>query len=416
MEILSTGEKIRRARIYKGYTLKYICGDKISVSKMSCIENNKVIPEDWILELVAEKLDLDVNYLKDDVKSQIKKNIGIIKSNKKSDYEQQLEYNLSYAEEYKYYKEAFSIMHMIFSFNIDSGNCEKLQVLIPKYYDLCLKSKSDDNQMTYYMDIARYLYNSQEFVQAAGYYNTIRTEAIKKDKNNILAKATFNECACYLMLEDYEKAYKVCKVLDNYIEYFQDDIKKADAYHMMAVLAIRGNIVEFSKFEKKSYDLYGDNDIHKSKAIFNYATAMFTVKMKEKGIEYINKALKCHPREKQNKIVSFMLMCVEELLKNNIIDEAEKVNDEVINYAINLDNMIYIEKAYHYKALLLGKKDELVSEEMYMNLSLDALLKFGSKKDIYKRYMEMGTMYYKMNNTSEAIKYFNLAINLHKKI
>ncbi|SHH93152.1 hypothetical protein [Clostridium intestinale] len=42
MEILSTGEKIKRARIYKGITLKELCGDKISISKMSCIENEKI--------------------------------------------------------------------------------------------------------------------------------------------------------------------------------------------------------------------------------------------------------------------------------------------------------------------------------------------------------------------------------------
>ena len=42
MEILSTGEKIKRSRIYKGITLKELCGDKISISKMSCIENGKI--------------------------------------------------------------------------------------------------------------------------------------------------------------------------------------------------------------------------------------------------------------------------------------------------------------------------------------------------------------------------------------
>ena len=42
MEILSTGEKIKRARVYKGITLKELCRDRISISKMSCIENGKI--------------------------------------------------------------------------------------------------------------------------------------------------------------------------------------------------------------------------------------------------------------------------------------------------------------------------------------------------------------------------------------
>jgi tetratricopeptide (TPR) repeat protein len=78
--------------------------------------------------------------------------------------------------------------------------------------------------------------------------------------------------------------------------------------------------------------------------------------------------------------------------------------------------MQYIEKAYYYKAMLISKNDDIIMSEMYMNLSLDVLLKCGSKKQIYKRYMEMGNIYFKMNNTQEALKYFALALKLTKKI
>ena len=50
MEILSTGEKIKRARIYKGITLKELCGEEISISKMSCIENGKIKADDECLD------------------------------------------------------------------------------------------------------------------------------------------------------------------------------------------------------------------------------------------------------------------------------------------------------------------------------------------------------------------------------
>ena len=42
MNFLSTGEKIKRARIYRGITLKELCQKDISISRMSCIENGKV--------------------------------------------------------------------------------------------------------------------------------------------------------------------------------------------------------------------------------------------------------------------------------------------------------------------------------------------------------------------------------------
>ena len=73
MEILSIGEKIKRSRIYKGITLKDLCEDKISMSKMSCIENNKIKPDEDILKFVAEKLDLRLEYLKQDVRFSIRR-------------------------------------------------------------------------------------------------------------------------------------------------------------------------------------------------------------------------------------------------------------------------------------------------------------------------------------------------------
>ena len=63
MEILSTGEKIKRARVYNGITLKELCGDKISISKMSCIENGKVKPDEDILRYIADIIKLDYDYL-----------------------------------------------------------------------------------------------------------------------------------------------------------------------------------------------------------------------------------------------------------------------------------------------------------------------------------------------------------------
>ena len=64
----------------------------------------------------------------------------------------------------------------------------------------------------------------------------------------------------------------------------------------------------------------------------------------------------------------------------------------------------------------MGKINNIESQEIYMNLSLDVLMKIGNTKDIYKRYIDLGNMYYKMNNIEESVEYFNLAARLSKKI
>jgi tetratricopeptide (TPR) repeat protein len=417
MEILSTGEKIKRARIYKGYTLKDICGDKVSVSKMSCIENDKVKPEEWVLEFIADKLKIEHEYIKQDVKEQIRINIETIEKNKDEvEYLKKLEYNLGFSEVYKYYDLSFKIMHLIFNYYINTNQLEKLQSISSKYYDFYQKSSIDDNQITYYMDNARFLYNTKEFLQAASYYNNVIKTSNDKKVFLTLAKATYNEAACYIMVENYEKAYEIAVTLEALVEHYDGDIKKADAYQMLAMLSLRMDKEKFEEYENKAYELYQSDFKHKAYAIYNFAVGMFRTGLSERAIEYIKKSLECYPKDNKEELVEFMLTIVEELIESKEFNISQSICDEALNDAINLDNIIFIERAYYFKALILQAQNNGISPEMYMNLSLDSLVRFGTKQAIYTRYMEMGYMYYNLKSTAESIKYFSLALSLEKKI
>lgn len=428
MKILSTGEKIKRSRIYKGFTLREICDDKISVSKMSCIENNKVIAEPWVLELISEKLDIDLQYLNENIFEQVKENIEILKEDvnigednievKDEAFEPKVSYNLEFAEKYNYYDLAIELIHMLFNFYLDKKDFEKTQSITSKYYDLHLKATTEDNKLTYYIDMARHLYIKEDFIQASSYYRNVRKGLNKSEIPNYkkLIIVTYNEAACNIMLKKYEDAFEVGKKLIDLVKHVDTELKAAEIYHMLAVLSIRMKNGDFEKYEEKSYELYKDKSPHKAMAIFNYGSTMFDCDMKERAVEYISKGLSVYPKENKIGLVGFMLDCVKELIKNEVVELAQSISDEVLNYAINLDDIKFIEKSYYYKAIILDKQGSSSSAEMYMNLSLDSLLKFGCKKDIYARYLEMGSMYHKLCDVADSIKYFSLALQLEKKM
>lgn len=427
MKILSTGEKIKRSRIYKGYTLKEICDDKISVSKMSCIENNKVIAEPWVLELISKELDIDLGYLNENIFEQVKENIAILKANVKNDeniatkdedYKTNVSYNLEVAEKYNYYDLAIELMHMLFNFYLDKKDFENTQAVTSKYYDLYLKTSRDDNKLTYYIDMARHLYIKEDFLEASSYYRNVRKGLYNSEILNYkkIIIVTYNEAACNIKLENYERAFEVGKRLLDLVKHVDTDLRAAQIYHMLAILSIRMKNGDFQKYEQKSYELYKDKLSYKAMAIFNYGSTMFDCNMKEKAIDYISQGLSVYPRDDKVGLVEFMLNCVEELIKNDVVELAQNISDEVLNYAINLDDIKFIEKSYYYKAIILDRQGSSSSAEMYMNLSLDSLLKFGNKKDIYARYLEMGSMYHKLSNVADSIKYFSLALQLEKRM
>lgn len=418
MEILSTGEKIKRARIYKGATLKEICGDKISVSKMSCIENNKVKPEQWILEMVAEKLDLDISYLLKDVKEQIKDNISKFKNqNFSNELEEKLSYNLEYAMEYKYYDLAFHLIHILFKNYLDIKSFEKIQIMVSKYYDVCQKSGSVDNMLIYLKDMGKYFFFNREYAQASSYFENmidlIDEKAIAD--NNEKSIAIYNKAACHVRLKDFDEAYRLVDELRTYVEYVQDKSTRAGIYNFIGDVLLKRGLKEADDFENKAHSLYENTD-QKICALINSSLILMEVGRIEKSFMYINEAIDICKANNEKGIVNVLITCVENLLEKGLVEEAQNRCDEALNYAISSDDIKYIERAYYLKSKVLQKQDKFIESEMYMNFSFDALIKFGSKKDIYERYLEMGNMYFKLGETREALKYLNLAVTMEKKI
>lgn len=156
MEILSTGEKIKRARIYKGITLKELCGDKISISKMSCIENGKIKVDSDTLQYIAKKLDVEYDYLVQDVYDQLQVNLELLRSSsvEHNQIEEFIKYNLEYALEYSYYDFAFELIHKIFSYYVTENKIENIQLIISQYYELFQKTNLESNILVYYNDMA----------------------------------------------------------------------------------------------------------------------------------------------------------------------------------------------------------------------------------------------------------------------
>lgn len=419
MEILSIGEKIKRARVYKGYTLKNLCDTKISVSKMSCIENGKIIPEDWVLKLVSEKLNIDLDYLKKDIKEQIEENMkNLINSSEKSDYESSIKYNLEYANDYKYYDLAFNIMHLLFKYYLDKKDVYACEKNTSTYYNLCVKSKEDKNRLVYYYDMGKILYVSKEYFQAANYFENVYTglQSMGLKDYDIILNSLYIEAKCYLLIDQCEKAYEKSESILNCFKKVKDKSYEADVYSLLCVLNIKKENNKFKEYEKKSFDLCKENLEKKARFLYDYGCAMIDGKLKSSAYEYISRAVDIFPKENKFRYVDFMVDVIEKLIEMNKIDKAQELNDMILNYSIDLGNNLFIEKSYYFKALIMIENGQNDMAEMYMNLSLDILSKMGNKRQIYNRYFEMGTLYFDLNNINESLKYFSFAINLRKKI
>ena len=420
MEILSTGEKIKRARIYKRITLKELCGEEISISKMSCIENGKIKADDECLKYISDKLQIDYSYLVQDVYEQIKDNIKSVKKSKHSleKIESIIKYNLDYSFRYNFNDLALELIHILFKLYIKDNKIEKLQLLISKYFDLYQHATNNEQIIIYYSDMAEFFVKTKEYHEAISYYSRIiqiyEKDQIKFDDKYIYA--CFYEGICYKNINLIEESYKCLKKIIDKEALFKNDNDKGDYYHEFAIVNILLYIGEADKYLNIALNYKKDDMKVLAKFKAENGDIYFKVHKDNKALIELEDAAKIYPREDVRGCGEFLIKCIDILYKNNKYDEAFSYISEALNLAIDIDDERLIEKAYYFKGMIHQKLNDYIQAEMYMNLATDFLLRFANNEEKYKRYNEMAELYYNLNELKESIKYFTLAIQIEKKL
>ena len=418
MEILSTGEKIKRARVYQGITLKELCCDKVSISKMSCIENGKIKADNDILQYISKKLNIDYNYLVRDVKEQIIANIESIDNKliSEAEVEKLLSHNLNYSMEYEYYDLAFELTHKLFKFYVKENKVESVQVIISKYYDLYQKNNNVENTIIYFADMATFFYNIKEYNEAISYYERIKKILIDKediDKEDF-AYASYYEGKAYEKLNEIENAFLSIKDALKYVDSTKDDLYKGKIFHAYATLCIRLNKKDYEKYINNAYSYLEKYPMALAIAKGKNGESFFYINEKEKAIEEIKRGIELFPEISKKEVVKFLNKCTRTLYDNEEYDYAYEITDDALNYAITINDIVQMEEAYYLKGMILQKMKLYSEAETYMNFSLDALFKFSNKEKKYERYLELGDMYHNLGEIKDSLKYFSLAMKMEQ--
>ena len=419
MEILSTGEKIKRARVYQGITLKELCEDKISISKMSCIENSKIKADENILKYIANKLSVDYNYLVQDVHEEIVANIELIKNNSiaEDEIEEVINHNIHYALEYKYYDLAFELMHKLFEYYVEHNKVENIQLITSQYYDLYQKNNTEESTVHYYRDMATFFLSTGEFTEAINYYNRIREIIIEGgiENKSVYACICYNQSVAYEKVNMLNEAYNVLSESIKYIDDIDDDIDKGMIYHSFASLSIVLGKDDVNIYKDLAYKYQKDNPMALAISKGKNGECYFCVGEKEKAIEEILDGIKIFPVHNEKQYVKFVNKCINTLYVNEEYENAYELIETAIDRAINTKSNELMEEAYYLKGMILQKMGMYLQAEMYMNLSLDFILKCGTKEKIYNRYLNMAELYYNLNEPKDSLKYFTLSMKLAEK-
>lgn len=414
MNFLSTGEKIKRARIYKGVTLKELCKSDISISKMSCIENDKVKADEWILEMVAERLELNIEYLLHNDIMELEASIKSYeeKSLTEKDFED-IKERLDYCLAKDYNELSFKFIHILFEAYTRRKKIEEIKNIINIYNEI--QDLVKDGKQTYYEDLAFYFLSRRNFSDAATYFSMSKSELKLKGleeyseeyaKNNIWLSFS------YYSMDEYLKAKETLKdLIDLNLNLSENSLTIISGL----LAAIKMKLKEDYNKDLDAYlNFNGEFDLYYNSIALLIADNYFEEGRTTDAIELLDKTKESVREVESFSYIQILLGIINRLITYNSIEKAKEYCEEALEISIKLDNHFFIERSYLYKAKIHRLQKSLIQWEMNMNLATDMLIRFASIEEKKERYMEMAEMYHVIGEIRETIKYLTLAMSLEK--
>ncbi|MFH5836677.1 hypothetical protein ACHAL6_11445 [Proteiniclasticum sp. C24MP] len=411
MEILSTGEKIRRARVQKGMTLKALCGSEISVSKMSTIENDKVTAEEWVLDLVAKRLGIEKESLKKDIIQEVNDELKKLSENMFSkNYEKEIKGLIEVTEQNGLVMQTFQARIQLINHYIEKGKIEELNVEISHLYRTYINIVNAETQYLYCMTMAKYLHTTSEYENALVFLNYLMSnfdtlpDSITKEERLLIPYMTV---ACLVYLEEYEEAKKYLPLVDELLEITENKRIKGQIHLQYCLISTSENGEE--NYEKISEYLKEYPEMH-AKAKYFLAVKLLNGGDVEGAYKEMAEAAKIFPQESLADNVTLLLDAMNRFVEEGHYKEASKYVDMVVNAAIENQHPDVVEKAYYFKGRLLAENGSYDMAETYLSVSLDMLIKKGKTRELAKRYQDLAKVYYKMGKKEDSIRYFAMSI------
>jgi len=411
MEILSTGEKIRRARVKRGMTLKALCGSEISVSKMSTIENDKVQAEEWILDLVAKRLGIEKESLKKDIIQEVTDQLDKLSENMfTKTYEKDVKGLIKVTEHNKLSQQTFLARIQLVDYYIEKGKIEELNVEISNLYRTYINIVNAETQYLYCLTMAKYLYATSEFENALVFLNYLMSnfytlpDSIDQEAR---LQIPFMTVSCLVYMEDYDEAKKYLPYVKELLEITSNDATKGQIHLLYCLISTSEDLRE--SYDKIDEYLKEYPEMH-AKAKYFLAVKLLEKGETERAYKEMAEAARIISPEKMSDNIEMIMDAMNKFVSAGHYEEASKYVDMVVNAAIENQNPNCVERAYYFKGILLAESGNYNMAETYLSVSLDMLIKKGRTRELAKRYRDLANVYYKMDKKEEAIRYFSMSI------
>lgn len=427
MEILSLGEKIKRIRKDFNMTLKDLAGDRITPGQISLVESGKSNPSMDLLEYLADKLKVPVDYLMESEESQAEKicifygNISeaCILDKELLQAEEFIEKSLYYAEKYNLeYRKAKNLFFRGLV-KIEKGEIGLAQQYFLSANSIFIKGGNHKDIVNTLIQLGIITLQLKAFNSSSGYFQQAEKVLIDNDiwDDFLIGEVYYYIALTYLKLEETDKAINYSFLAKQKFELVNNKKRYAESLLLLAKeYIVNGDLNKAIKYSDKTLVLFRDmKDLEYVSQIENSLGKLFyDFENMEESFIHLNIAKDIRTRNKDRRLIETLISICENHIKLKDIEKSKVMLNEILEQVENGEKNELLD---YY--LLKYRVDTLEDNYLEAEITLIAALNFaktiGSLKAAAEISIMLGKFYLDEGKEKESAQYLYEGVELLKE-
>lgn len=427
MQILSLGEKIKKLRKEQNMTLKELAGDRITAAQISHIERDKSHTSQELLEYLADKLGVSVDYLLETKEMQSKKitdNLILkseiyIKCDELEEAEEQINEIIKVCKNYKLTENYGKCNNLLAEIYCKRGDYSSAVYYYEKALYYFIKNEDKEDIYNCYVSIGD-IYGLDKFHKGALTHYMFAKEVLEESniEDGDIYKELYSKISkSYMNLKQPQKALEFMEKIDRIDN--EDNVKEEVNILVMKAKGLLsvGKYVESKECFNKALEIIKkeENKNRLAQVYLTMSNIYSEIGDVDKHLEYSQKVYDITKRDENKYMMESLFNMIESYVQKGEYEMAKKYCKLALVSSIKNKDKYYEYKSLKFYSDMYKNQDEVETAIDYLNKCITIANNLQDSKILAKLYIELGKLYSNISKDKE-LEYYQKGVLMYKDL
>lgn len=427
MQILSLGEKIKKLRKEQNMTLKELAGDRITAAQISHIERDKSHTSQELLEYLADKLGVSVDYLLETKEMQSKKitdNLILkseiyIKCDELEEAEEQINEIIKVCKNYKLTENYGKCNNLLAEIYCKRGDYSSAVYYYEKALYYFIKNEDKEDIYNCYVSIGD-IYGLDKFHKGALTHYMFAKEVLEESniEDGDIYKELYSKISkSYMNLKQPQKALEFMEKIDRIDN--EDNVKEEVNILVMKAKGLLsvGKYVESKECFNKALEIIKkeENKNRLAQVYLTMSNIYSEIGDVDKHLEYSQKVYDITKRDENKYMMESLFNMIESYVQKGEYEMAKKYCKLALVSSIKNKDKYYEYKSLKFYSDMYKNQDEVETAIDYLNKCIIIANNLQDSKILANLYIELGKLYSNISKDKE-LEYYQKGVLMYKDL